>query len=349
MRIMLCLAGAAHGGAETFFVDLATAFARAGVEIAPVIRPNAVRHSELRRAGARVRTAPYGRWLDMRTGPVLRRTVAEVEPDVVLAFMNRAAAWMPGGPHVKAARLGGYYDLKYYRRCEHLLCITPAIREHVVARGWPGARAHVLPNFATVDNHLPEDRTNLNTPRRAPVLLVPSRLHRNKGLDVMLRALAQLPGVICWLAGDGPARTELGRLALELGVVDRVRFLGWRADKGALYRAADVVVFPSRYEPFGTVSLEAWAYERPLVTTDADGPAGLVTPERDALMVPREDPDALAAAIRRVLDDPRLAARLVAAGRTRYHEGYTEAACVARYLDLFRRLIADRADARETG
>ncbi len=130
-------------------------------------------------------------------------------------------------------------------------------------------------------------------------------------------------------------------------MVDRVRFLGWRADKGALYRAADVVVFPSRYEPFGTVSLEAWAYERPLVTTDADGPAGLVTPESDALMVPREDPEALATAIRRVLDEPGLAARLVAAGRTRYDRDYTEAACVARYLDLFGRLIGQGDAARE--
>jgi glycosyltransferase involved in cell wall biosynthesis len=200
-----------------------------------------------------------------------------------------------------------------------------------------------MPNFATVDDHPPQDRAALATPPDAPVLLVPSRLHRAKGIDTMLHALRRVPEAVLWLAGAGPDRHALEALAAELGVAARVRFLGWRADKGALFRAADVVVFPSRYEPFGTVTLEAWAHGRPLVTTDATGPAGIVRPDRDALMVPREDPDALARAIRRVLDAPGVAEGLVAAGQARYQGAYTEAACAARYLELFDRLIADRA------
>jgi glycosyltransferase involved in cell wall biosynthesis len=343
MRIMPILAGAPEGGAETFFVDLCAAFARAGVEVRPVLRPNPTREAGLEAAGLSPRRLPFGRWTDRTTGRGLRAAVRRDSPDVVLAFMNRAASWMPPGAHLSAARLGGYYDVKYYRRCDHVLCITPDIRRHVLAQGWPEARAHVMPNFATIDTHPPQDRAALDTPADAPVLLVPSRLHTAKGLDVMLRALVRVPEAILWLAGDGPERSALATLADELGVARRVRFLGWRADKGALFRAADVVVFPSRYEPFGTVSLEAWAYGRPLVTTDAAGPAGLVTPGEDALMVPREDSDALAGAIRRCLDDPALAQDLVAAGQARYHEGYTEAACVARYLDLFKRLTADTA------
>lgn len=347
MRVMQMLAGAPQGGAETFFVSLATAMCEAEIDQRIVIRRNRARAEALRAGGLDPLELSFGKWFDPMTASRLRRETARYRPDVVLAFMNRAASWMPAGPHLKLARLGGYYKIKYYRRCDHLLCITPAIRRHVIEQGWPEARAHYMPNFAERDAHPPQDRAALATPADAPVLLVASRLHEAKGLDVMLKALAQVPRAILWLAGEGPERGNLERLAGELGVGDRVRFLGWRADKGALFRAADVVVFPSRHEPFGTVSLEAWAYGKPLVAADASGPAGLVQPEVDALLVPREDADALAKAINRVLDETGLAARLVAHGRARHEAAFTKTACVRRYLDLFERLLAERAGLME--
>jgi glycosyltransferase involved in cell wall biosynthesis len=344
MRLLQTLSGAPQGGAETFFVSLAAAFERAraerGLDLTQraVIRDNPDRAAALQAAGVAVEQLRFGGPLDLRTRAGLRRTVHDVRPDVVLAYMNRAAAWMPRGPFLKCARLGGYYDIKYYRRCDHLLCITADIRRHVIDQGWPAERAHVMENFATVDDLPAADRAAHDTPADAPLLLVPSRLHVNKGLDVMLRALAQEPRAYLWLAGAGPERDRLGQLAHELGVADRVRFLGWRADRGALFRACDIVVFPSRHEPFGTVSLEAWAYRRPLVAADASGPAGLARDGEDALLVPREDAAALAQAIGRVIDDPSFAQNLVTAGHRRYLESYTEEACVRRYLDLLQRL-----------
>lgn len=345
---MPLLAGAAQGGAETFFVDLCTALTRAGVTPHPVIRPHAAREAALRGAGMRVRTAPFGQWSDRRTADRLRHAVREVEPDVVLAFMNRAAAWMPQGAHLKVARLGGYYNLKYYRRCDHLVCITPDIRNHVVHSGWPTTRAHVLRNFATVDDVPPVPRAELETPQDAPVVLVVGRLHRNKGIDTMLHALRDVPEAVLWIAGDGPERTALERLRDDLGIRSRVRFLGWRGDRGALFRSADVAVVPSRREPFGTVNLEAWAYARPLITTDTPGPAGLVVPDVDALMVPRDDSPALARGVRRLLADPVLAGHLAQAGHARYTAEFNESAGVARYLNLLRALVADGAPRTET-
>src|SRR3546814_16753654 len=92
---------------------------------------------------------------------------------------------------------------------------------------------------------------------------------------------------------------------------------------GPFFRAADVVAFPSRHEPFGTVSLEAWAYGKPLVTTDVDGPAELVRPDEDALVVTKDDVAALAKALRRAIEDSDLPATLVAAGRERHRTGFT--------------------------
>jgi glycosyltransferase involved in cell wall biosynthesis len=358
MRLMQMLAGAPQGGAETFFVSLAAGFARwaregrAELDQLTAIRPNAARAEALRAAGASCVEMPFGGRLDLTTRPRLRGLAHEFAPDLVLAYMNRAAAFMPSGDFLKLARLGGYYDLKYYRRCDHLLCITADIRRHVVDRGWPAERAHVMPNFATLDAHPAEPRGAQATPEDVPLILVPSRLHQAKGLDTLLQALAQVPDACLWLAGEGPQRGQLEELTDRLGLRDRVRFLGWRSDRGALYRACDLVAFPSRYEPFGTVSLEAWAYGKPLVAADAAGPAGLVRHGEDALLVPREDPIALAGALRRVLEDRALAERLAQAGHARYKADYTEDACVQRYLRLFERLtgrpvLRQGADASE--
>lgn len=332
------LAGSPGGGAETFFISLATALAGAGVEQHAVIRHHATRAALLRQAGIPVREVAFAKWLDLGTRTALRREVASFDPDVVLAFMNRAAARMPAGRHLKLARLGGFYDLKYYRRCDHLICNTRAILRHVVDHGWPADRASFIANFAEPDAQPAVDRARFDTPDGVPLLFTPARLHPVKAIDVLLRALARLDGVYLWVAGEGPGRAALTALAEELGVMSRVRFLGWQTGTGAFFRAADVVVLPSRFEPFGTVNIEAWAYGRPLVTTDTDGSAELVRPSEDALVVPRDDVDALRDALFRVVSDRSLADRLVAAGTARHQAEFTRAVCVQNYLALFDRL-----------
>ncbi len=136
---------------------------------------------------------------------------------------------------------------------------------------------------------------------------------------------------------------KLQALARELGVAARVRFLGWRDDRDALFAAADICVFPSRFEPYGNVTMEAWGQRRPLVAAASAGPVAYVRDGEDGLLAPVDDAPALAAAIGRVIDEPALAARLVEAGWRRYQDEFTEAASVARYLQLFLRLLAERA------
>ena len=159
---------------------------------------------------------------------------------------------------------------------------------------------------------------------------------------MLLQALTIETRAYLWIAGDGPLRAELQTLARELGVAERVRFLGWRDDRDALFAAADICVFPSRYEPHGTVTMEAWGHRTPLVAAASKGPAAYVRDGEDGLLVPTDDAPALAAAIGRVIDQPALADRLTEGGWRRYRAEYTEEACVAGYLDLFERLLAER-------
>jgi len=103
-----------------------------------------------------------------------------------------------------------------------------------------------------------------------------------------------------------------------------------------------VVVVPSRIEPFGLVTLEAWAAGVPVVAADSPGPRYVIEPEVSGLLVPVEDAEALAEAVRRVLGDPLLARRLIEGGRRRLGERFSEANTVAAYRDYFERVAQER-------
>jgi glycosyltransferase involved in cell wall biosynthesis len=149
-----------------------------------------------------------------------------------------------------------------------------------------------------------------------------------------------VPEAFLWIAGDGPLRRKLEQLAEELGVARRVRFLGWRTDRAALLRAADICVFPSRYEPFGTVMVEAWATGIPLVAAASAGPRAYVRDGENGLLVPIDDAKALATAIARCIADADLRQRLIAGGSAIYAAEFTEASFVAAITALYREMLA---------
>ena len=322
------MAGAPAGGAELFFERLCVALARASETVLPIIRREADRARRLDAGGVRPVQLGFGGRLDLITGPRLRRALRRFAPDIAIAWMNRAAGFAPTGPWVLAGRLGGYYDLGYYRRCDHLIGNTRGLVAWMRSQGIAAERTHYLPNFAAdLAGAAP---ASLGIPA-GPLLLALGRLHRNKAFDVLIRALPLLPGVQAVIAGAGPERDALEAVARGEGVADRVHLPGWRSDTAALLAAADLLVCPSRVEPLGNVVIEAWSAERPVIAAAAAGPRELIRPEQDGLLVPLEDPDALAAAIGRVLEDRALAGRLAAAGRARYAAEFAEAPVVARW------------------
>src|SRR5260370_21578233 len=276
-RLLQAMAGGRHGGAETFFLRLAVALQRAGELQRVLIRSDPARSRSLRAAGVAVAELAFGGPFDLATRLAFRREIAAWHPDIVLTWMSRATRLCPRGDFVHVARLGGYYDLKYYRRCDHLIGNTRAIVDYAVAQGWPRERIDYLPNFvpdanATVaKTGVPDD-----TPPRARLAVALGRLHPNKGFDLLLHALAATRAVDLWIAGDGPLRLKLERIASCLGVARRVRFLGWREDGSAVLARAHLLVCPSLHEPLGNVVIEAWSAGLPVVATASDGPAGLI-------------------------------------------------------------------------
>jgi glycosyltransferase involved in cell wall biosynthesis len=344
MRLLAAMAGAQHGGAEAFFERLVLAFQREGLEQRAVIRAETARAGRLRAAGLRVDELKFGGWFDFRTRPALSRLIAEFRPAIVLSFMSRAADMMPAPwgpvPFVHIGRLGGYYDLKYYGTCQHLIANTEDIARYIRDKRWPEKRVHHVPNFVDGANTDPEERAAHETPADAPLLLALGRFHTNKGFDTLLKALVDLPDAYLWLAGAGPEHKSLEALARELDVLSRTRFLPWRADPAPLFAAADAVVVPSRREPLGNVVIEAWARAKPVVASLSEGPRQLIETGKNGLLVPIDDAKALAYALRHVVDESGLKRQLSEAGYETYRNHFTEEAVVRQYLDLFARVTA---------
>lgn len=334
MRLLQAMGGARHGGAEGFFLRLAAALQRAGQDQLVLLR-HPEHGATLRASGIAVRELPFGGVFDRATASGFRRAIAEYRPDIVLTWMSRASRLCPDGDFVHVARLGGYYDLKSYRGCDHLIGNTRDLVASFIAQGWPAERAHYLPNFADTVPASPVARDTLATPQGVPLALALGRLHENKGFDILLAALARVPDLHLWLAGEGPLRGALESQAASLGIAGRVRFLGWRDDVAGLLAAADFLVSSSRHEPLGNVVIEAWAAGRAVVAAATAGPRELIGDSESGLLVPVEDAAALAAAMARLAADPALCARLAAGGREIYAAQFTESAVVRRYQDFF--------------
>ena len=178
-----------------------------------------------------------------------------------------------------------------------------------------------------------------------PLLLFVGRLRHYKGVDVLIEAMQQLPDATALIVGIGPFAAAWQGAAQAAGVGERVHFLGDQPDAAlpGLYHAADIFVLPStnRAETFGIVQSEAMACGCPLVCTElGTGTSYVNQHEVTGLVVPPNDAPALAAALRRLLDDPPLRQRMGEAGRRRSQAEFSIDAMLNRTLEMYTEALA---------
>jgi glycosyltransferase involved in cell wall biosynthesis len=197
------------------------------------------------------------------------------------------------------------------------LCPSESLRR--IASGWQLApeRIRVLPNPVSSPDAGDRDELRRKHGFAGPTLVAAGRLVRQKALGVALEALRRCEGVELVFAGDGPERERLEAQARELGLETRTRFLGAqpRATVFELLAAADAVLLSSDWENFPHAVVEGLAAGTPVIATDVGGVGEIVTDGVNGLLVPSQDPAALADAIHRFLGDPALQERLRAAAR----------------------------------
>lgn len=167
-------------------------------------------------------------------------------------------------------------------------------------------------------------------------ILFVGRIVEQKGLDVLVRALASLAAA-SWrltLVGDGVLRAEIAALARRHGLAERVVFKGWvaREDLAAILRGADLFVLPSREEGMANAMMEAMASGLPVVATRIAGSSEVVVDGETGLLVPADDEGALGRALETLVADPTMRERMGRAGRARAEAHYTWRAAAARWL-----------------
>lgn len=213
------------------------------------------------------------------------------------------------------------------RMAHRVVANADAVREQALKEGYEPEKVSVIRNgldlakFASTPDHALQ-RSALGLPPHVPVVAVFSRLnHTVKGIHWFLQAAALVApihdDVRFLVVGDGPLRADLEALAQRLGLGDRVRFTGVRADIGESMAAASISVIPSESEGLSNVLLESMAASLPVIATSVGGTPEVIEDGQSGLMVPSCDPSALAGAICSLLSDPGLAAALGRAGRRR--------------------------------
>lgn len=355
MRLMLVTCGLRYGGAERIVQALAEDLTAAGdhVTVVATTRDGPI-GDELRARGVGVHVLGIRGAADARVPVALARLAIArgtelMHSHLAVADIACAAAsvLLPGvkrvstvhNPGVELDRLKAALWARALPRFHRVLAVSEAVK----ARLPRGVRADVVrPSLVEPPRHeaSPElqerARARLGIRPDVPLILAIGRLVPVKGFDVLARASKRLrtPGVRVLVVGEGPERA---RLAQQGGLT----LIGPRDDVDALLPAADVIVCPSRSEGFPQVPLHAMAAGVPVVATPVGGTPEIVLDGETGVLVPPEDPRALAEALDALLADPERRARLGAAGRARIEAaGFTRAAMVERTRSVYREVLA---------
>lgn len=341
-RILQLMAGAKRGGAENFFMRLLPALNEAGHHQHAIVRRQNHFRMPLETAGLTVSESRFGGPFDLLTPYKIKSVCKQFKPDICMAWMARATSMLPDSRHapfINVARLGGYYNLKYFQKCDYLIGNTPDICTYLVTSGWPKERVFYIPNFVD-DETLPRlDKREFDTRPDQPVILAMGRLHTNKGFDLAIQSMQEIDDAMLWIAGAGPEEKPLKDLTQKRGLTERVRFLGWREDTAALYATADIFLCSSRHEPFGNIVPEAWANSTPVVALKSQGPMQYMRDGHTGLLVELEDVAGIAKAVNTLLNAPEKAKKIGANGRQAYLENFSKAKVISAYTDFFEKII----------
>ena len=228
----------------------------------------------------------------------------------------------------RSRRLYAWLDRAAARVQSSIITISRAIGKWLVrTEGLPEAKMTVVHYALDGEQFRFVPASAVELPPGHPVVGTVSRLIDQKQVDVLIRAVAacraRYPDMVLLVAGDGPERQRLIDLSTDLGVSDRVFFLGHYAQVSALMRHLDIFALPTAGEGFGLVVLEAYAWSTPVVVSNVLALPEIVDHDITGLLVPPGDVTQLARALRRLADDPVLRDRIGAAGRRRLEREFT--------------------------
>lgn len=361
-RVALYMTEFASGGVQRMNLNLAPRFIAAGYEVTFVVHeatgaladsiPAGVQVHSLNAPRARNAVRPLAHYLKAKSPDILVASLGQ--PNLIALLANK----MAGGTskivvsqrnhltqQAKAMPNWQYKVLPFlYRRFLHhadgIIAVSEGLADDLVAiTGLPRERITVIYNPAIPDDldlRAAEQIDHIWFSMDLPVVVAIGRLVAVKDYATMIHAIAKVPEAHLMILGEGPLQGELEALVEQLGLAERVIFLGFQKNPFAYLARASTFALSSRHEGFGNVIAEALACGTPVVTTDCEsGPAEIVDSGRYGRLVPVGDVEAFAEALRTSLSAPSNKEQLRARGLS-----FSISRAAESYLSLFRTLMA---------
>ncbi|MGA3196338.1 MAG: glycosyltransferase [Terriglobales bacterium] len=244
-------------------------------------------------------------------------------------------------PETRAAKWRAKISAEVYRRARFVICVSSAIQSLLKDGMQQPVSSQVIYNGADPGMFFPEELLTYALPR----LLMVGNLLRSKGHEIVLRAMAQVaerfPDLQCKVIGEGPDRQLFGDLAGELGISERVAFVG-RQDRQSVadaMRECTIFALPSRSEGLGCVYLEAMACGKPVIACEGQGIGEIIQHGHNGWLIPVDSVRAMAGALSRLLDSPDLRTSIGANARQTIVNGLTIMDQVRRLNDVYRNVV----------
>ncbi len=337
LKILNILGGSKEGGAEKFFERLAIGIEKKkGISQKLIIRKSPSRFSILKSVVKDINQIKYFYFFNPFFHSKIKEIINGFKPNVILTWMNRASRVLPGKNNLNfttVGRIGGYYKIKNYVNCDYLITNTMDLKKYVIDFGWDPNKVEFIPNFVNKNNN---SIVKSNSDKK--VVLCMGRFHKNKGIDLLLKGMTFLPNYELWIVGKGKEREHYNEVINELKINNRVSFFEWTNNVSQYLNSADILVCPSRHEPFGNVVVDGWAHKLPVVVSDVGGPKVIVKHKVNGLKFKNEDYFDLVEQIKMIEQDLILKKKIIKNGFNEYKSSYSEEIIIEKYINFFEKI-----------
>ncbi len=249
-----------------------------------------------------------------------------------------------GAYHWLYTKLNSLWEKQALRQTQLVIAVSNQVKQDLVQIGIPSQKIQVVLNGVDLDEFHPgqSDRADWHLPENVPLALFVGDIRTpRKNLDTVLRAIAAVPNIHLAVVGDTQG-SPYPDLATQLQIGSRVHFLGYRRDVAKIMRAVDCFVFPSRYESWGLVLVEAMASGLPVITAQTAGCCEIVQSDVGIVLADSEDDDRLAQALALIMQDPSQQQQMGQAAR-QIAESLSWTKMAQQYLDACEHLAAQKS------
>ncbi|QDS97520.1 glycosyltransferase family 4 protein [Adhaeretor mobilis] len=335
-RVLQVITPSHMSGAEMQLARLTKQMTARGHVMPVLVKHGSPAIPEMRHQELDVDVARIGGKVNIAAPALIARAAKRHNADIVQSTLSSASWWCGwmesfGGPK-SIGHVQGFTSANWHSRQTHLLCVSNAIKQHMVDQGIEEEKITVLLNALGQEEFLPtrdslDVRQEFGADASTPVVGTFGHLSVKKGyrelFDAIPRILHLFPTTQFWVMGTGKLHDELEQKASAEGFLKNVRFNGFRRDTADLMNAIDVMALPSHREPCALVYIEAALSARPIVGCKAGGAPESIADGETGLLVPVGDGPAVAEAIITLLDNRDFARRMGEAGRQRAQEVFS--------------------------